>query len=241
MVKVFITGGTGFLGSNIAYVLTNSGHSVMAVYRNSSSIKISWWQINNVNWILQDQDWESKVIAFEPDVIIHAAWLGVDHVERNTWQSQFANIEYLSNLLIIAQKANVRKFIGLGSQAEYGNFDGCVTEDEALNPTTPYGCVKIVCSELIRHFCNTNEIEWFWLRLFSFFGKGESANWLIPSLISKLLTVDEMDFTPGEQRYAYLYAEDLGRAVNTIIKKDGRSGIYNISAKNPLKIKRFNF
>lgn len=238
MSKVFITGITGFLGSNIAAYLLSNGHSIAATYRSSSSKALCADFEDQVTWILQnDADWANKVVAFKPDIIIHGAWLGVGHQDRNVWESQLQNIDFIKQILLIAKNAGTKKFIALGSQAEYGAFDGCVTEDHPLKPTEAYGAVKVICTELVKQFCNANSIDWFWLRLFSFFGKGESDKWLIPTLVNKLLTTDHMDLTPGEQKYAYLYVEDLGRAVNNIITINGKSGVYNISGKSVISLK----
>ena len=238
MAKIFITGTTGFLGSNIASFLLKSGHQVGATYRSSSSKVLCKGFENKITWFLQTTDnWQSEVIAFKPDIIVHSAWIGVGHANRTTWESQLANIDYVKTLLLIAKESNIQKFIGLGSQAEYGDFSGCVDEDYLASPKEAYGCVKVICNELVKQFCTNNAIDWFWLRVFSVFGKGESNKWLIPSLVHKLLTADHMDFTPGEQQYAYLYVEDLALAIDKVIAVKGKSGIYNISGKNLISVK----
>ncbi|TWR31170.1 NAD(P)-dependent oxidoreductase [Mucilaginibacter pallidiroseus] len=239
MAKIFITGITGFLGSNIAEYLINEEHDVTAIYRPSSSRERCNQYYSSVNWILQDDlgDWQDAVIKSSPDVIVHSAWLGVGHLERDDWNIQVANIDFLKSLLFIASKSEASKFISLGSQAEYGIFEGTIDEEYPTSPTEAYGCVKVVCSELVKQFCNYHKIDWFWLRLFSFFGKGEADNWLIPSMVKRMFTGTEMDFTAGEQKYSYLYVSDLALAVNNITTKNGVSGIYNISGKNVLKLK----
>ncbi|WP_214071528.1 NAD(P)-dependent oxidoreductase [Mucilaginibacter sp. dw_454] len=238
MSRVFITGITGFLGSNIGRYLIEDGHTVAAIYRGTSSKKLCAGFEDQIDWILQDEsNWTEKAEKFSPEIIIHSAWLGVSHLERNIWDKQLENIEFVKQLLLIAKSADTKKVIALGSQAEYGMFEGCVAESHQLKPTEAYGSVKIVCSELLKQFCNSNNIDWYWLRLFSVFGSGESENWLIPTLINKLLTSNYMDLTPGEQKYAYLYADDLGRAINNIIVNKGKSGVYNISAKQPVSLK----
>src|SRR5665213_2622944 len=183
MAKIFLTGITGFLGSNIADFLIKQGDEVIAVYRVDSSRDLCEKYFDQVNWIVLDENnkWVDGVIEARPDIIIHSAWIGVSHKERNNWEVQFLNVGFLQKLLLIAGKSGATKFIGLGSQAEYGVFDGCVKETDTLDAVDAYGCIKIVCSEMIGHYCRLHDINWFWLRLFSFFGIGESENWLIPS------------------------------------------------------------
>jgi nucleoside-diphosphate-sugar epimerase len=232
MAKIFLTGITGFLGSNVAGYLIDNGHDVVAIYRPISNRDLCSDYIDKVEWILQNENsdnWIQKVIDTSPQVVIHAAWLGVGHQERDCWETQFLNIKFLETILYIAHKSNATKFLGLGSQAEYGLYNGCINESEALNPYEAYGCIKIICSEMVKQYCVYNKISWYWLRLFSFFGKGESEKWLIPSLVKKILYSDEMDLTSGEQKYTFLYVNDLARAINKIIVSNGNSGIYNIS------------
>ena len=239
MAKVFITGITGFLGSNIARVLINNGHNIMATRRDSSSLTLCADYVNSVSWVDQDANgkWIDLVSAELPEVIIHSAWIGVGHAERNDWDSQYQNVNYLNQVLSIAKASRSAKFIGLGSQAEYGTFNGMVTENHPVNPTEAYGGMKVICSSIVNQFCKYHQIDWYWLRLFSFFGKGESDNWLIPAMVKRMQTETEMDFTPGEQKYAYLFVDDLGLAINNIILAKENSGIYNISGKKLLTLK----
>ncbi|TFF35532.1 NAD-dependent epimerase/dehydratase family protein [Mucilaginibacter psychrotolerans] len=239
MDKVFITGISGFLGSNIAKVLLNNGHQIIANYREGSSKELCLEFGEHITWILQDEqdEWVDKVIAWSPSVIIHSAWLGVGHQHRDSWEMQSLNIDYLQKILTIAGRSKAKQFIGLGSQGEYGVYDGCIDENYPLAPTEAYGRVKLVCAELVKQYAAQYGIAWYWLRLFSFFGKGEANNWLIPSLVKKILTESDMDLTAGEQKYSYLYVNDLGLAVNKIIAKGGTSGIYNISGKKIMALK----
>jgi nucleoside-diphosphate-sugar epimerase len=239
MAKVFITGITGFLGSSIAGYLVKQGHSVSAIYRRQSSLKLCESYFDEVKWIIQtdDDSWIHHVIDMAPKVIIHAAWLGVEHHERDNWESQLNNINFLKTILTIAGKVKADKFIALGSQAEYGVYNGCINESQPLNAVEAYGCVKVICSELVKQYCNYHKINWYWLRLFSFFGENEADAWLIPSLVKKVLHNESMDLTPGEQKYTYLYVDDLGLAVNKIIAYNGLTGFYNISGKKLITIK----
>jgi len=237
MAKVFITGITGFLGSSIARYLVDKGHDIIGLYRHGSSLQLLESIENKITLVLQENDWVSNIISHKPHVVIHAAWAGVGHNDRDNWDSQLLNIDYLKQVLTIGKNSGAVKFIGLGSQAEYGTFNGMIDEHYPASPKEAYGCVKVICTEFVKQYCNYYDINWYWLRLFSFYGKEESERWLIPSMVKKMLTEKEMDLTEGEQRYAYLYVGDLGLAINNIIVKPGRSGIYNISGSSLIKLR----
>jgi nucleoside-diphosphate-sugar epimerase len=132
--------------------------------------------------------------------------------------------------LQVANKTAVSKFIFLGSQAEYGNINGIVSEDQVCKALNAYGSVKLACLEILKTFAVNNNINWIWLRLFSLFGEKENETWLFPSLIKKIKTESEMDFTLGEQKYAYLYVKDFAFIIRKLVTFEIQSGIYNVSS-----------
>ena len=235
--RILITGISGFLGSQIAKQLIFQGHELIATKRPSSDLWRCEDYANKINWInINEATWQTKILEFRPEIIIHTAWSGVSAIERDDWDVQFSNIEFALKLLQIAKQCKVKKFIGFGSQAEYGNFSGIVDENYPLNPTSAYGVSKIVISQIIKNYCSINEINWYWCRLFSFFGEFESNNWFIPTLIDKILSIQKMDMTPGEQKYAYMYVGDLAKTIGKIVENDINPGIYNISSSKAISL-----
>lgn len=235
--KVLITGITGFLGSQIAQELNDKDFELIAIKRNSSDLSRCSEFSKNVNWIDLSNNWEEQIIDLKPKIIIHSAWEGVGAVDRDNWQVQMNNLQFTLKLLSIAKEVNVEKFIGFGSQAEYGTFSGIINEDYVINPKSAYGLSKYLCSETIKVFCEQNNIDWYWLRLFSFFGEKEGNNWFIPTLIKNISENKPMDMTPGEQRYAYMYIGDLASIIVKLVKSSANSGIYNLSSKQSVSLK----
>jgi nucleoside-diphosphate-sugar epimerase len=171
------------------------------------------------------------------DTIIHGAWIGVESDQRNNWIQQTKNIPFLVSLLDVAKAVGVKKIIFLGYQAENGNKYGKISEDHEAEALNAYASTKLACMEILKTFCKTNDINWIWLRLFSLFGEKENQNWLIPSLINSMLRDKQMDFTSGEQKYAYLYVKDYASMMNKIVTMSIESGIYNISSNKTRTIK----
>jgi nucleoside-diphosphate-sugar epimerase len=164
------------------------------------------------------------------DTIIHGAWIGVESNERDDLKIQAKNIQLLLDLLQVAKKKGINKFIFLGSQAEYGKINGIVAEFEDCEALNAYGSVKLACLEILKTFSKNNNINWIWLRLFSLFGEKENNTWLIPSLIEKIKNESEMNLTLGEQKYAYLYVKDFALIIERLVKFEIQSGIYNVSS-----------
>lgn len=235
--KVLITGITGFLGSQIAKELNAEGFELIAIKRNSSDLSRCGEFRDNVVWIDLSDNWEEQVIDLNPQIIIHSAWEGVGAIDRDDWQVQMNNLQFTLKLLSIAKEVSVEKFFGFGSQAEYGAFSGIIEEDYCIDPKSAYGLSKNLCSQMIKVFCEQNNIDWYWLRLFSFFGEKEASNWFIPTLIKNLSENKSMDMTPGEQRYAYMYVGDLAGIIVKLVKSSANSGIYNLSSKQSISLK----
>jgi nucleoside-diphosphate-sugar epimerase len=240
MKTILITGATGFLGSHIVEELTSQNYSVVALKRSTSNLSHCSSFKDNIHWINCDSivDAEKDIIECKPDILIHAAWSGVKASDRNNWSEQEKNLSYLVSLLEIVKKTNISKIIALGSQAEYGSFEGSVDENLTSNPTNAYGTFKVCASILIKSFAELNNINWYWIRLFSIFGPREDENWLIPAVINHLLEKSEMNLTPCEQKYDYLFAKDFANGILNVIKSDSNfSGVYNMSSGQSIKLK----
>lgn len=240
MKTILITGVTGFLGSHIAEELVRQRFSVVALKRSTSNL----WRCKSfrdqIKWINCDSlvDAESEIIKCKPEILIHAAWNGVKVSDRDNWIEQEKNILFFVSLLEVAKKAGINKIIALGSQAEYGKFEGIVDETYQCNPNNAYGTIKLCCSTMLRTYAEQNMIDWYWIRIFSVFGPKEEKDWLIPATINNLLDKKEMKLTECDQKYDYLYTEDFASGILNIIKCHScRSGIYNLSSGKSIRIK----
>ncbi len=232
MLKVLITGISGFIGSNIAKFLIQNGIEVIGLKRENSNISRCISYSEKVKWVNLDLEdkWKQELVNLSPTSIIHCAWIGVEAKDRDNWSLQVKNINFLTDLIEISNQINLKQFVFLGSQAEYGFIDRKVDELHPTNPTSAYGSVKLASLEILKTFCFLNNVNWVWLRVFSLFGENENENWLIPSLIKSIHKTTEMDFTLGEQQYAYLYINDFAHIVTKIVQQKIDSGIYNISS-----------
>lgn len=236
--RVFITGASGFIGSYLLRDLINAGHEILALKRPTTNLyRVADCQAK-VKWIEDSLPCDHELIGFKPEVIFHLAWKGVSAVDRTDWSMQESNIQILQRMLDVAARCGTKKFIGVGSQAEYGIFDRKVNEDFPANPNSAYGAIKYACLTILKTYCELHHIDWYWFRVFPCYGPTEDDNWLIPSLIKSIYTSDHMDLTPGEQKLAYLYVGEVARAISSAISdNDVNTGVYNISSDNPVHLK----
>jgi nucleoside-diphosphate-sugar epimerase len=238
---VFITGVTGFIGCHLAVLLIANNYKIIATKRSNSNLKNCSEFQDKIEWInIEEENWQEEIIALKPSIIVHSAWIGVTAQERDDWELQSKNLSFLEEVLFIAKHANAEKFIALGSQAEYGLVNTVVKENHVLKPTSAYGAVKIICSQLIKSFCVANKMQWYWLRIFSVFGEKEGPGWLIPNVIRAIDSKEKakMEFSPGDQQYAYLYIKDCVEALKKVISHpEDASGFYNLSSAEVRSLK----
>lgn len=229
--SILITGINGFLGSHIARRLIFDGWQVIGLIRKDSDLSVCHDFFSNASWIIMEGDWKKEVSLFSPDFLIHCAWGGVRSSERSDQVVQDQNIEFLNAMLMLAKECSISRFIGLGSQAEYGILNSVAVETQPLFPCNPYGHAKVKASGMVEEFCTLNRIQWHWLRVFSVYGDGEGPNWLIPFVINGFLSKkDAIELGPCSQQYAYLYVKDFVEYISMLLNKQAvPDGIFNIS------------
>jgi len=237
--KIIITGITGFLGSHIARKLIQEGYIVIGLRRK----KTDCWRcnefLNQIIWVEIEDAFEEQIIKLNPSFFIHCAWAGAEAKYRDIEAIQLENLAFLKQILSVVAKCKSARLIGLGSQAEYGFLEETATELKAANPVSFYGSVKVTASKIVQEFCNQNDIKWYWLRLFSFYGPKESRQWLIPYVITSMLEEKkQIDLGPCTQKYAYLFVSDLSEYITLLIQKNNSpKGIYNVSGEKIYELK----
>lgn len=211
--KILITGTSGFLGKHIVDEAIRQGHEVLCLKHS------------------EIDDCQKKVNTFAPEILVHCAWGGVSAADRNNPYLQVANIEMSKKVVKLYP---FKQIIGAGSQDEYGNINEIVDEEHSLNPISEYAKAKIAFCNWLKEYAESHNIEWQWIRIFNMYGTEQASNWLIPAIIAKCKNGEKtMDTTKGEQQYAYLNADDFGRAIVSVFGAKDKSGIYNISSSNP--------
>ncbi len=237
--KIFVTGGTGFIGSHLVRALVADGHEVLALRREKSSLARCEDFEKQVAWVNQDApDWLQSVIAAKPLVIIHAAWAGVTAAERADWRLQSTNLTLFADLLHIAGSVSLKHFIALGSQAEYGFINARVDETHPCRPDTAYGATKLAALALLEGFARQKKLPYVWLRLFSVYGPGEGESWFIPTLIRQMKLGQSPQLSGCDQRYDYLHVHDLATGLQAVLRHPEVSGVFNLSSNASLSLKQ---
>lgn len=228
---VLLLGATGFLGAwtarSLSAATTTSGTQVIALVRPSSST----WRIDGIPGVrvvrASEAEWPDEVERAAADTVLSLDWAGVAGSARDDG-SQWSNLERMTAVAAAAARSGAERFVGIGSQAEYGPHDQTLTEGAHTAPVTEYGKAKLEASRQTRAVCEAAGVTWVWGRVFSTFGPLDHGHWLLPQIATALLEGRDIELSSGEQRWSYLYGADAGAALAALATAPGASGIVNV-------------
>lgn len=232
--RALVTGATGFIGAAITRRLADRGTETAILCRPNTNTRRLAPVLPKLLRLEADLDHPQSVIAalqsFRPDTVFHLAWHGVASRHRNDLDQIHRNLDASLHLVEAAANLGCSRWIGAGSQAEYGPHEGALNESAPTNPTTLYGASKLSAFHLGCRLANLRNLPFAWIRVFSTYGPDDNPDWMIPSLIRSLLARQRPALTPGEQRWDYLFVEDAADAFIAVADTPGATGVFNLGS-----------
>ncbi len=157
--RVFVTGGSGFVGSHVCALLISKGHEALS-YDLGSAKAPDWLKDIRIRHGMSDviigDILDTKLLAkcirdFRPDVLIHlAAMPGVAEAEQNPRPYLRVNVEGVESVLEACASEGLTQIIHASSSSVYGHSIGQINESHPLNPIGQYGQTKMMGEERIR-------------------------------------------------------------------------------------------
>ncbi|MCX6248481.1 MAG: NAD(P)-dependent oxidoreductase [Bacteroidetes bacterium] len=239
MINIVIHGASSFLGKSFLKSLISSGTPVHVIARATSRIPFCedcpTVRIYRYKRTITEIDPQSLTI--DNPVFFEFSWQGVYGSERNIPEQLSVNIPLIISSIQFSKDLRARHWIGIGSQAEYGDLNKEISESDDCHPTTLYGKSKLLCSEISAEMCKAYTMEHSWLRLFSVYGPDDNHDWLIPWLIKEMLQNMEINVTRGEQLWDYLFVDDISEMLLKMVTAKG-VGIANLGSGKPVEIRQ---
>jgi nucleoside-diphosphate-sugar epimerase len=238
--RIVMTGATGFIGSAIAREFLKHGTEIIALVRPNSNLSRLETISNSIRYITYDKLTDSHLVDALTDIptniFIHAAWRGVAGNDRNEAFQILDNIPLTIHSVELAHKLGCEQWIGLGSQAEYGNLNKLISEDCPNSPTTTYGKAKLAAGITGLGLCESFNLKGCWLRVFSTYGPADAPHWFLPYVIQEFLANRSPKLTKCEQLWDYLFVDDAARAVHSVASSKA-CGVFNLGSgmSRPLK------
>ena len=236
---VIITGASGFIGAAVLAELNRCKIRALVLLRpQSDRSRLPRLAAENIFAFskLDSPELAENLREQQPETFIHCAWRGVGGQERNEDFQISENVPCALASVELSAASGCRQWIGLGSQAEYGNANRILDENEPTLPTTLYGKAKLAAGKEALALCAKRNMAGAWLRVFSTYGPGDHPHWMIPHIIREFLAGNSPQVTRCEQKWDYLFVADAARAIVSLA--DGRaSGVFNLGSGEawPLK------
>lgn len=230
MNTVLITGATSMIGLALTEECLARGCRVVAVVRRGSAKLHCLPKAERLRVVQADLS-ELKTLdaaAIGPcDVFYHLAWAYTDKAGRTDPAKQQANIAYTLDALELAARLGCQKFIGAGSQAEYGAHRQCPTgPDSPAEPQIAYGICKYAAGKLGALQARQLGMDFIWVRIFSVYGPNDLPGTMIRTTVARLQHGDHCAFTAGTHLWDYLYSADAARAFWLIGEKAQGEKVY---------------
>lgn len=218
--RVLVTGGTGFIGRQVAARLISGGDDVWVTASPASSARPPVGAAVEKVDLRLPSACEELIARVAPTHLVHLAWV----TSPGACYTSVENLAWVTSSLALVRSFVAhggRRLVVAGTCAEYDPAHGVCNEDTTpLNPETLYGASKDSLRRLIEAWGRTVGLSWGWARLFFVYGPHEATGRLVPSVLSSLLRGDAPRCTHGRMVRDYIHVDDAARALVQILASD---------------------
>jgi nucleoside-diphosphate-sugar epimerase len=235
-----VTGASGFVGSQVLRCLLDDGQSVRVLYRDHSHVD-GFESHPNLELVhtpdLFTESLEGLMALLDgSETLVHLAW----YTEPGEYLTSPLNLSCLTGTLNMANafsRVGGKRFVGLGSCAEYDTSTGVIGTDAPLAPGTLYAACKVSAYQVLQHFLKAEDISFAWCRIFYLYGEGEDGRRLVPYIRSQIEADEEVLLTAGKQVRDFLDVKDAARMIADVVVSD-REGPVNICSGEGVTVRQ---
>jgi UDP-glucose 4-epimerase len=244
--KALVTGGAGFIGSNLASLLMAEGHSVTVLDNLTSGYRRNLDALPQAEFIEGDIRDGALVerAAAGAEVIFHlAASVGNTRSIENPIEDSEVNVLGTLRVLEAARKVGARKIVFSSSAGIFGELKTLpIREDHQVEPDSPYGASKLGAEKLCLAYSKLYDLEAVCLRYFNVYGvhqRYDAYGNVIPIFTHKLLEGQPITiFGDGEQTRDFINVRDVAQANYRAGMARGVSGAFNTGSGTRISINR---
>ena len=236
--KITIAGANSFIGKRmVAIASKQSDIELICVVRPGSSIDCpEGAKIVTCN--MEDYGQLGKLVG-AGDVFIDLPWRGSRGADRQNPEMQKFNYECNMAAMKSMADTGYKVLISAGSQAEYGQCHGYISEETPLNANTEYGKYKVQIFHETAELAKKYGIRFIEPRYFSLYGPGDYEKTLIMSCIDKMKRNVDVDLNECTQLWDYLYVDDAVEGVFSLCRNEKAEGAYNFATGHYRQLKDF--
>ncbi len=246
MTRVLVTGGGGFIGSNLVRALIERGDTVRVLdnFSTGNRANLEGLDVEMVEGELRSYERVHNAVR-GTEVVFHLGALGsVPRSVQDPLTSSAVNVEGTLNVLLAARDEGVRRVVYSSSSSVYGpRRELPVTEDLPPDPISPYGVAKLAAERYCVSFSRVYEsFESVVVRYFNVFGPRQSPSSQYAAVIPLFVTAIDAGepvtiYGDGEQRRDFTYVANVVDGTIKAAEAAGASGrIFNVAASAPVTV-----
>ena len=241
--KVLVTGGAGFIGSNLCEALLNQNNKVVCLDNFATGKRQNIEPLlNHPNFTFLEGDIRNledcKNAVDGVNYVLHQAALGsVPRSIKDPITSNDVNVGGFLNMLVASRDAGVKRFIYAASSSTYGDSEALPKIEENIGkPLSPYAITKYVNELYAEIFSNTYGLETIGLRYFNVFGRKQDPNGayaaVIPKFVSQFMNYESPTIN-GDGTYSrdFTYIDNVIQAnlLSILANKNAINTVYNVA------------
>ena len=236
---LLIVGGTGFIGYHLALKAKKKGWQVSSISLNRPQ---KHRYINGVNYqkinISNLKELKKKLNGSFTYVVNLGGY--VDHSFSKTRKAKTTKTHFIGliNLTKVFSGKKIKRFVQIGSSAEYGNTRAPQKENLYCLPISPYALAKLASTEFLLRLYRTQKFPATILRFFQVYGPKQDQNRVLPKVIKACMNNKKFPSSKGDQVRDFCYVDDVIKAIFlALISKNTCGEIFNIGSGKPQKIR----
>ncbi|MBU1016848.1 MAG: NAD-dependent epimerase/dehydratase family protein [Patescibacteria group bacterium] len=248
--KILVTGGAGFIGSNLLEFLVKRGYEVVGLdcytpYYSVNQKRVNARDLNSLGVSIRELDLAKdnlSDVVMDIDVIFHLAAqpgissdISLDDYIRNNIIATHRLLESVKN------SKSLQMFVNISTSSVYG-LNATVEEDKAPLPASYYGVTKLAAEQLVLSYQRQGFIQACSARLFSIYGPRERPDKLFPRLIKSILRKEEFPLYEGSEKHlrSFTYVLDVVSALELFLKNTDKVNgeIFNVGSDKCISTKK---
>ena len=245
MIRALVTGGAGFIGSNLVRALLERGDDVRVLdnFSTGSRGNLAGLDVEVVEGELRSYERVHAAVR-GTDVVYHQGALpSVPRSVQDPLTTSAVNVEGTLNVLLAARDEGVRRVVFASSSSVYGNQDVLpLVETVRPDPISPYGVAKLAAERYCVSFSRVYPLEAVALRYFNVFGPRQDPGSQYAAVVPRFITEAAAGrpvpiYGDGEQRRDFTYIENIVDACLAAAScVDGSGAVLNIATGRSVSV-----
>ncbi|MBN2141062.1 MAG: NAD(P)-dependent oxidoreductase [Desulfovibrionaceae bacterium] len=227
--RVFVTGGSGFIGAAAVRLLAGRGHEALALTR---SLDRARQRLGDAAQLVQgdlgDMDSTARAMrGFRPEALLHLAWDGLPDYSP---AASARNLTLGLGVFDLAADAGCRSIVSAGTCWEYASRRGCLAEGDALLGASPFPAAKNALRFMGEAAARHRGLGFCWLRLFFVYGPGQRRTSLVPLVMDAVRRGRRPELKSPGNRNDFIYVQDAALALVLALEKAPAGPVYNVGS-----------